>query len=361
MVDSASTPPSLQQLSLTLPHREKPGFTAAHFLPARGLMLLQAQARRPDGTETDILFAPAFDAAAQMMDGGPRDFQGNVSFAFGAAILAPFANRIRGIPSPSDRSIITRIGPHKIKLPANGGAQGPGREPCAIHGLILATPVQNLRREELPDVAQASGVIDAGDFGVGWPSATRLEIRWTLRSEALSLRVLATNIGNDPTPIGLGWHPYFALPSGQPAQGRIRLPARSRIAVNDYEDVFPTGAILPVAGTPYDYQAPGGRSLEDRFLDDCFTDLDPTPTGETICEVIDPAAAYGLRIISPSPQVSAIQTFRQPGRPFVVIEPQFNLANPYGSEWPPGRDTGMVLLHPGEAVSYEARLELFTP
>ena len=63
----------------------------------------------------------------------------------------------------------------------------------------------------------------------------------------------------------------------------------------------------------------------------------------------------------PSPQISAIQTYAPPDRAFVVIEPQFNWANPYGGEWGSGRDTGMALLQPGEAVEYCVRLKLFTP
>jgi aldose 1-epimerase len=45
----------------------------------------------------------------------------------------------------------------------------------------------------------------------------------------------------------------------------------------------------------------------------------------------------------------------------VVVEPQFNLADPFGAEWGPDVDTGMAILEPGESVVYSARLELFIP
>ncbi len=45
---------------------------------------------------------------------------------------------------------------------------------------------------------------------------------------------------------------------------------------------------------------------------------------------------------------------------FVAIEPQFNLPDPYNKNWG-GADTGMVLLQPGQSVSWRVRLELFTP
>ena len=42
----------------------------------------------------------------------------------------------------------------------------------------------------------------------------------------------------------------------------------------------------------------------------------------------------------------------------LFIEPQFNLADPYGAIWS-GRDTGMRLLPPGADVAYDVRVELF--
>ena len=44
---------------------------------------------------------------------------------------------------------------------------------------------------------------------------------------------------------------------------------------------------------------------------------------------------------------------------FLALEPQFNYVDPYGKEW--GKtNTGMVLLKPGESVTYRVRLSLFT-
>jgi galactose mutarotase-like enzyme len=125
--------------------------------------------------------------------------------------------------------------------------------------------------------------------------------------------------------------------------------------------VLPTGEVVPVAGTPYDFRVPGGVALGERFLDDCFVGLDRTSAGKVTCEVLDPAARHGVRIVTASPRVSAIQTYAPPDRAFVVVEPQFNWADPYGDAWGAGRDTGMALLQPGEAADYAVRLELLAP
>jgi galactose mutarotase-like enzyme len=129
--------------------------------------------------------------------------------------------------------------------------------------------------------------------------------------------------------------------------------------VNDYDEVLPTGEVEAVAGTPHDFSIPGGRPLG-LHLDDCFVDLE-TAGGEVICEVIDPAAAYGLRVAAASPPVRAVQVYAPLDGAFMAVEPQLNWADPFGSQWGPGVDTGMALLAPGESVTYSVRLELFEP
>jgi hypothetical protein len=76
-------------------------------------------------------------------------------------------------------------------------------------------------------------------------------------------------------------------------------------------------------------------------------------------ELVDPKARVGLRLASVSSRVRALQVYAPPDKPFVVIEPQFNLADPFGPEWG-GRDTGMALVPPGGSAGYDAGLTAFT-
>jgi aldose 1-epimerase len=337
-----------------------PHWLCATLVPGRAMMLLQAKAAFPGLGAVDILAAPAPAEARERLDGRGPDAMGNVAFAFGGAVLAPFANRIRGRPGPDESSIVTEVAGIEVRLPANGGGRPTGAERYAIHGLILDSAAEAPRVRQGDGWAEAEARLRAGDFGGRWPGEAELAIRWTLRRDRLTLRVAARNIGQRDLPIGLGWHPYFALPSGRREQARLRLPARQRMPVNNYVEVLPTGELVDVAGTPYDFTAPEGAALGDLFLDDCFAGLERRPDGAVAIEIVDPAAGYGLRVGSPSPEVSAIQTFAPLDRPFVVVEPQFNWANPYGAEWG-GQATGMVTLKPGEDVTYEAWLELFEP
>ncbi len=134
--------------------------------------------------------------------------------------------------------------------------------------------------------------------------------------------------------------------------------AAARTPADNYDEVLPTGEVAPVAETPFDFRT--GKALGDIYLDDCFTEL-RRDGGRVVAEIEDPAAGYGLRISTPTAAVKAIQVYAPPDKAFVVLEPQFNLADPYSSIWPQGLDTGMVELAPGQSVEYRVRLELFAP
>jgi aldose 1-epimerase len=343
----------LLTLTATDTPAEGPAFVAASVLPGRGMMLLQARLRLPDGREVDALHAPSSESAAGEF-GGEADFVGNRSFAFGGAILAPYANRIRGRALDDAREIETVVDGKTVRLPRNWGGKAEGAEQYAMHGLILDATVPF--SQPAPNVVQ--GRLNAGDFEGRWPSRAELSFEWRLEGGALVLKVQAKNVGREVLPLGLGWHPYFALPSGQRAQARLRLPATRRVEVNDYDEVLPTGVLSEVAGTPYDFNAEDGRALGDLYLDDCFTSLG-REGGQAVVEIRDDAAGVGLRIATPTPQVKAVQVYAPPDKAFVVVEPQFNLAEPYGAVWPEGTDTGMAKLKPGDELSYEVRTSAF--
>jgi galactose mutarotase-like enzyme len=234
----------------------------------------------------------------------------------------------------------------------NWGGKRAGAERTAMHGLILDRKFDVT--EERTDALR--GVLHAGDFGGRWPSSTDVMVRYRLGAAVLELTVEAANAGTDPLPIGIGWHPYFAIPSGDRRQARLTVPAARRAAVNNYDEVLPTGSLLPVAGTAYDFTSTEGRPLGDLSLDDCFVELTAV-SGRTTAGLVDPGAGLGVRIAAEAPPVRAFQVYAPPDKAFAAIEPQFNLADPFGAEWQ-GADTGMVVLGPGERTAYVVRVEV---
>jgi aldose 1-epimerase len=339
----------------------RPAFTSAVILPGRGMMPLQIQAHLPGRGVIDLLTAPSLQRSREILEGEAGDFPGNSSYLLGGALLIPYANRIRGKLAPDGRTIEAALPGGTVRLPANAGGRRPGAERYAMHGLLLDARVEDVRRETTEEADRVLASFQAGDFGGRWPSSTELSFENVLRDDSFTLAVTARNAGSEPLPIGIGWHPYFNVPSGRREQARLHIPACRRVLVNDYDEVLPTGELEAMAGTPYDFSPPGGRALGSLFLDDCFVDLDVSPQGEVVVELIDPEAAYGLRIVAVAPPVRAVQVYGPPDRAFFAIEPQLNWADPFGPQWGPDIDTGMVMLEPRESVTYSVRLELFTP
>lgn len=338
---------------------EKPQILEAVVLPGRGINIFQLKAYVPFKGIVDVFEAPPIAAAPALFNEANQadDLNGNLSFKYGGAILVPYANRIRGTLRPKSNTIETSINGIRTELPANWTGKRPGAERHAMHGLILNSKADEVTLDSSFERASATAVLKAGDFGDHWHSDTLLTITSNLTTAGFGLTVIAKNTGSQPMPIGIGWHPYFNIPSGNREQARLKIPGARRALVNNYDDVFPTGETEAVKGTAYDFTAP--RALGSLYLDDCFLDLSRGPKNVAVAELHDPAFDYGVRVTALSPEISAFQVYAPPGQSFVALEPQTNLADPYNPAWK-GRDTGMLVLQPGESITYAVEIEIFS-
>jgi len=348
------SPSSIQLTRSLTPDRTQPQFLSATVLPHKGMHLLQISAYLPATGVIELLASPDIEKAENLLN-DPHNTSGDAAFSLGSAILLPYANRIRGTLQADGKMIETLIAGQKILLPANHS----GTEKHAIHGLMAALPFSNIICQNKPQRSTLSGLLQAGNFNSHWLSQTEVSVEISLTDSALKMTVTAKNVGNELLPMGIGAHPYFAIPSGDRTQVRLHLPAKKYALVNNYEDVFPTGKLAPVENTPYDFTGTGGAALGNLYLDDSFTELQREDNMTTIT-IVDPIAHYGLKIQALSPEIKTIQVYAPPDKNFIAIEPQFNLSDPYNKIWE-GVDTGMVMLKPGENISWCVRLELFVP
>jgi galactose mutarotase-like enzyme len=322
--------------------------------------LFQITANIPGKGEVSLFASPSVAEAASKMDGGPDDFNGNQSFKSGGAYLVPYANRIRGTLSADKKSITTEWNGKTLTLPANWkDANNPNGEWHSMHGLIMNQKTEGVATTTDSDGQTVTGTIHAGNFGGHWLSNTDLTFTIALKGDTVDSTITAKNVGTEPEPMGIGWHPYFAFPSGDRKQAKLYIPGDKRADVNNYGDVFPTGKILPVKGTPYDFTSPEGKALDDLFLDDNFLNL-KRDDGKVIVNVVDPAANYGMHIIGLSPEIKSIQVYAPKDKAFTAVEEQFNYGDPLGKVWK-GADTGMVTLKPGQSVTWKVRLAIYTP
>jgi galactose mutarotase-like enzyme len=338
--------------------KTKPEFTSITLAPGRGMEIIQITANFPGKGNVNVLASPDMAGAKKMLDVDDDDF-GNLGYRLGAAFLAPYPNRIRGKLSADGKTLTTAWEGHTLTLPANNIGKLPTAERHAMHGLILKGKVSDVQVKKLPGGEQVTGVLHAGNFGGHWLSKTDLVFTITLSAEAVDAAIVAANVGNEAEPMALAWHPYFNFPSGNRAQARIRIPAATMAEGDNYDNVFPTGKLLPVKGTRFDLNAPDGAVLGKNYFDDNWNHLQ-WKGGVVTVEVIDPAADYGVKIEGLSPEISSIQMYAPPEKSFAAIEHQYNLADPFGKEWG-ATNTGMVTLKPGQSTKWHVRLRVFVP
>ena len=345
-------------LKRTVLGTSRPEFTSVTLAPGRGMEILQITAEFPGKGEVNVLASPGLAQMKQTLD-AQDNANGNNSYHFGAAFLVPYPNRIRGKLTADGKTVQAWWKGHPLWLPANNAGKQPGGEPHAMHGLILKAKTDDVRVSSAFGGEKATGVIHAEDFGGHWLSKTDLVVTITLTATAVDAAVTAYNVGSDPERIAIGWHPYFNLPSADRTQVRLHMPGSEVAEVENYNNVFPTGKLLPVEGTKFDLRAADGKPLGNQFFDDNWSQLE-WKNGAATVTVIDPAAHYGVEIQGLSPDIKTVQAYAPPTANFVAIEHQFDFADPFGSEWGT-RDTGMVTLRPGQSTRWHVRLRVFVP
>lgn len=334
-----------------------PEFVSATLLPGRGMNVLQITAFVPGKGEVNLMASPAIEEAAAAMTGTDADANGRTSMAMGGAFEAPWADGIWRAPLSGGGHAAAVWRGHAITLPpalVGGAGEASG-------GLMLGEAANSSGTAALPDGGQANASFDAGDFGSHWPSRTQVTVSVLLSSRSIELTVTAKNAGDVAEPVGVGWHPRFAIQDEDRQQLRLRVPGEMHVETRDRSTGLPTGALLPVAGTAYDFNQPDGAKLGTMDLNDCFVALHQNLLDSgPVAELNDPAENLGLRLTALSSTIKAMRVVAPANGDFISIEPQFNYPDPFGREWPKETDTGIVVLQPGQATQWKVRLELYS-
>jgi aldose 1-epimerase len=327
-------------------------FVSATLLPGRGMNVLQITAYIPGRGEVNLLASPSVEGAANLMTGHGADAEGEASLVMGGAFEAPWAGTLGGVAEPGSGTEVTWEG-HSVHLAGGGEAHD---------GLMLMQAADPASSETLPDGGSAQAVFHAGDYGGRWFSKTDVTVSVLLSSRTIEFTVVATNVGDMAEPIGIGWHPKFVILGGDRSQLHLRIPAQMRVEVRDRAKGQPTGTLIPLAGTPYDFSMLGGASLGTAGLDDTFVSLHQNLLDNgPAAELSDVGSGYGLRMTALSPKIKAMRVIAPAGGDSVTIGADYNLPDPFGREWSGKEDSGMVVLQPGQSTEWKVRLELISP
>lgn len=338
-----------------------PEFLSATLLPGRGMNILQITAFLPERGEVNLLASPTLEEAAKLLSGTGTDANGAKSLSMGAAIEIPWASRISGPATPDEQNVSTMWRGLRLVLPTDARDSYGAGGAVAAGGLLLKQASQTVTTNVMPDGGEATASFRPGNFDGRWPSQTVVTTTVELSGKAITLKIVARNTGNTAEPIGIGWHPRFAILNGHRGQMTLRLPEGQRVEVKDRRTGQLSGKLLPVDKTEYDFTGRAGAQLGALNLDDSFVHLKTGLMEDgPVAELRDPENDYGLRLIAMTSTIKAIRVYAPLDGSFISIQPQFNYDDPFGHEWAKDEDTGMVVLQPGQTTQWYVRLEIFS-
>ena len=174
----------------------------------------------------------------------------------GLPLLAPWANRL------ARRQY--RAAGVDVDLP--GRALGTDGNGLPIHGVLVGQPGWRIgRRAARADRASFRAALDVDTPAFPFPH--RIELAVTARERRLTIDTTVVPTGPRAVPIAFGWHPYLRLPGTPRRRWRLRLPARTHLALDDRG--IPTGdqhdeepEAAPIGGRTFDDLYRLGRQRE---------------------------------------------------------------------------------------------------
>ncbi len=172
-----------------------------------------------------------------------------------------------------------------------------------------------------------------------WPWMYRAEQVFELGPFGLALRLSITNLSEGAMPAGLGWHPYFAASGAE-------IEADTALIWETGANGLPSARRVPVGSE----QLRRGQAVESLALDTPFE----TAGGPVVLRW--PAQGKSLRILV-SDTLRFLVVYTPPGEAYFCAEPVSHVPNMVNIA-ATHRETGLVVLAPGETLSGTIRLEL---
>ncbi len=258
-------------------------------------------------------------------------------FSFGYPLLFPLPNRVRN----GDYTFEGQD--YKLDINFKDGH--------AIHGLVCDRPwtLTESGADEQRG-AWATATFDIRHF----PDALRqypfefvVTAIYTLHQGALKLSFSAQNVGDRDLPMGFGIHPWFPFPftdKGRRADCRLQLPANARWKFESSTQLIPTGEIVPVDGTDFDFRSE--HALGALFMDEVYTGL--SFDGNVHRSHIHDSASGVTLSVEASDSFREYVVYAPLDRDIICLEPYTSTTNAVNLN-NEGIDAGLVVLQPGQS------------
>ena len=279
--------------------------------------------------------------------------------------VSPYGASLRGL-SHADAPVVTRYTGAKNKV----GAQGdvlipfPGRVTAGKYTFAgtsyqmvendteAASAIHGFLRQTLWDVSAQTAVAVtftttiAADAHPGYPFALSVSLTYTLSGSGLETSFEIENTGDKPAPVAAGFHPYFTLGSALINTDTLHVPFASYL---EFKDLLPTGRVLPVDGTEFDFRQP--RPIGGTVLNICYLAPQRDPDGKLRLRLSDSTTQTAVTVWMDAAFEYVVLYSGDPlpddhRRKSLAIEPMTCGADAFNhAEW------GLVTLVPGETLT----------
>lgn len=328
-------------------------FLSATLLPGRGMNVFQITAMIPGHGEVPLLISPSLTDASTILSGKGSDTFGEASTSLGGAIELPWAGFLTGNRAAAPNMLQTSWNGNTLSFPTSTAETSQ-----SVEGLFLTSPSNAVKSDVMPDGQYAEAFFHEGNFAGSWPSTVDVLVRAELSAHTLDLTLTARNTGNQPTPFGIGWHPFFSIPSGDRNNALLTVPSNTEYEFN-HRTGLPTGKTISTNNTPMDFSSIRGTKLGSVSLNETYTHLQTALlNAQPVVELRDPAFNLSLRVIPMSPNIRNLRIIAPAGKPWISIGPNTNVSDAFGPEWQSPQDAGIVIIPPGESMQWKVRIEI---
>lgn len=146
--------------------------------------------------------------------------------------------------------------------------------PNAIHGFVRNLPWQI--RDVCANRVMFEIELDAAIYEKrGYPFSLAISVTYSLGPTGLACSFTVKNIGTHRAPVGVGFHPYFTTGTSFIDDAKLQIPGSACLEFN--ERLVPTGKILNVAGTAWDYRRL--RAIGPQRFNHCYVQLERDTQG----------------------------------------------------------------------------------
>jgi aldose 1-epimerase len=157
--------------------------------------------------------------------------------------------------------------------------------PNAIHGFVRSLPwhVQDAHANRVTFEIR----LDAERYaGRGYPFSLAISVMYDLGVSGLTCTFTVENVGQQAAPVGVGFHPYFTVGTSVIDEAEVQIPGAAYVEFN--ERLVPTGKILSVTGTPWDYRR--FRGIGQQRFNHCYVHLERDTQGIVMASLRHPAS-----------------------------------------------------------------------